>query len=369
LDARFELLAAIGSGAMGTVYRAWDHDRGVPVAVKLLHAVETAQRFEREASVLSQIHHPNIVEYVAHGMTASGEAWLAMEWLDGDDVSTRIKTRAMTPGEAQTLLRAVASGLAWAHERGFVHRDMKPSNVLIPHGELARAKVVDFGLARDVARDEELTKTGALIGTLDYMPPEQLTDAKRVDPRADVFSLGAVLYRCLTGRAPVIGRSLPELVLNIVRQPIPPITDFRSDVPPPFVNLLAWMLQKDANLRPVDATEVLSALDALERDDTVAQDFEAMTELTARPDFAADEARESWRALDATGTVRMDSRMSVPVPLAVPSQPSTVPLPEVSSAAPGVQIVARRPNLLREWWPLMILAGVALGLLAEVMLR
>jgi serine/threonine protein kinase len=354
---------------MGTVYRAWDHERGVPVAVKLLHAVETAGRFEREAQVLSQIHHPHIVEYVAHGMTTAGEAWLAMEWLEGGDLSARLKIQALTATETQVLGRAVASGLAWAHERGFVHRDMKPSNVFLPHGDFARAKVVDFGLARDVAREDELTKTGALIGTLDYMPPEQLTDAKRVDPRADVFSLGAVMYRCLTGRAPVTGRTLPELVLNIVRQPVPPITDYRPDVPAPLANLIEWMLQKDADLRPPDATAVLAALDALERDDTVAEDFEAMTELSARPDFTQHEP-ESWRSLEGSGTLRLGQPTSQPIPI-VP-EPSTVPLidsPPSSRNQPPLAIAPRPRSAIEEWWPLMLLAAVALGLAAEVMLR
>jgi len=356
---------------MGTVYRAWDHAHHVPVAVKLLHAVETASRFEREAMVLSQIHHPNIVLYVAHGLTTHGEAWLAMEWLEGMDLSARLKQEVLTPAETLTLARAVASGLSWAHERGFVHRDMKPSNVFIPNGDLARAKVVDFGLARDVAREEELTKTGALIGTLDYMPPEQLTDAKRVDPRADVFSLGAVMYRCLTGRAPVTGRTLPEMVLNVVRQPVPPISDFRADVPAPLMNLIAWMLEKNAELRPTDATAVLSSLDAIERDDdTVAHDFEAMTELSARPDFSEKEVAP-WRSLEGSGTLRMSS--SEKVAAAPPSQPSTVPLvdsPPSSRQGPAVSTPTPRPRgSLEEWWPLLLLAAVAAGLAAELMLR
>jgi serine/threonine protein kinase len=370
LDARFELLSPIGSGAMGTVYRSWDHEGGGPVAIKLLHAVETSDRFDREARVLSQIDHPHIVRYVAHGMTTTGEAWLAMEWLDGVDLSSYLKTRGhpLTPRETVLVGRAVAAGLSWAHERGFIHRDMKPGNVLIPDGELAFAKVVDFGLARDVAHDEVITKTGALIGTLDYMPPEQLTDAKRVNARADVFSLGAVMYRCLTGRAPVVGKTLPELVLNIVKKPIPPITDFRPDVPPPLVNLIAWMLQKNAEERPVNATPVLPALEALERGFQLENEFEAATVLTARPDSAHDAPAPAWQALEGTGTLRMDqAELLPPAPLLVPTSQSTK-APTVPSAS-GSPIVAPRRDGLNEWLPVVLLAIVTLALVAAALYR
>jgi eukaryotic-like serine/threonine-protein kinase len=355
---------------MGTVYRGWDHGQGVPVAIKLLHAIETADRFEREARVLSQIDHPNIVRYVAHGMTPTGEAWLAMEWLDGVDLSAHLKAHAMTTNQTQKLGRAVAAGLSWAHERGFVHRDMKPSNVLITHGEFALAKVVDFGLARDVAHDEVLTKTGALIGTLDYMPPEQLTDAKRVDARADVFSLGAVMFRCLTGRAPVTGKSLPELVMNIVRQPVPPISQFRSDVPLPLMNLIMWMLQKDPDLRPPDATTVLHAFDAIERDEMSLNDFEGVTELTERPDFIEEREPASWRSLEGTGTVRMDrnvpsSPVSSPASARVPPAPSR----EVTSAATSQGPLPERRSAFRDWWAVTLLALVTLGLVVAALYR
>jgi eukaryotic-like serine/threonine-protein kinase len=381
LDARFELLAPIGSGSMGTVYRGFDHEADEHVAIKLLHAVETADRFEREARVLSQIAHPNIVRYVAHGMTATGEAWLAMEWLDGVDLSAHLKNNGqpLTPRETILVGRAIALGLSWAHERGFVHRDMKPSNVFVAHGELALAKIVDFGLARDVAHDEVLTKTGALIGTLDYMPPEQLMDAKRVNARADVFSLGAVMFRCLTGRAPVIGKSLPELVMNIVKNPIPMVTDFRSDVPPALTNLLAWMLQKDETLRPANATAVVPALDALEGELALGPDLDDRTELTRSSDILMAEAN-GWQGLDDTATVRMGHPV-LPRPLPVPQpapaahRPVSVTALRSVSGTPatnpsqGTNQPAVRQDGLSEWLPVILLAIVTVALLAMAFCR
>jgi serine/threonine protein kinase len=361
LDGRFDEMVLVGSGAMGRVYRAWDREAGTHVAVKLLHSIE-AERFEREARVLSQIDHPNIVRYVAHGVTATRQAWLAMEWLEGSDLSGYLKAGTLSPEETIELGRAAAAGLSWAHERGFVHRDLKPSNLFVTSGQFGLAKVVDFGLARDVIQEEALTKTGTLIGTLDYMPPEQLLDAKRVNARADVFSLGAVLYRCLTGRAPVIGRTLPELVVKIMREPIPPISDFRHDVPTPLTELIMWMLDKDADRRPANATAVLASLDGLlapnpEAANSAEVDYEGVTQLASRPPLmGADESPPSWD----DGTLRMSPAM--------PHPPVFPPSPLQDDAAPpmAARAAGRQSGDLRRWWPVVL---IVLGLAALFVAR
>ena len=135
---------------MATIFRAIDQLRGEPCAVKLLHGAGSSDvdRFAREAEVLAQLTHPAIVRYVAHGRLPSGELYLVMEWLEGQDLSQRLAHAGMTPAEAVALVRRVADGLATAHTRGVVHRDIKPSNVFLPDGDIARAKILDFGIAR-----------------------------------------------------------------------------------------------------------------------------------------------------------------------------------------------------------------------------
>jgi serine/threonine protein kinase len=350
---RFDQLTQVGSGSMGTVYKAWDREAHIHVALKLLHNASTAPRFEREARVLAQIAHPNIVRYVAHGIAPGGLPWLAMEWLDGCDLDTTLKKGVLAPVEALRLARALTSGLSWAHDRGFIHRDLKPSNVFVPPAGLDHAKVVDFGLARDVVAEDALTKTGMLIGTLEYMPPEQVSDAKRADARADVFSLGAVLYRSLTGVPPAKGHSLPEILMNILRGTIPPLTAFRQDVPPAFASLITNMLEKNADLRPANATHVAIALDAIEVRPGSVLDLDVPTELMAqRPAYLEPSPPTAYvpSAGSLSGTLpapisSRDPRRSWPGPLPGP-QPSASELqttPYGSFTAPDPITVVNSP--------------------------
>src|SRR5512147_1033875 len=150
---------------MATVYRAWDQERRAPVALKVLHAQgrSDAERLEREAGLLAELDHPGIVRYVAHGTTALGAPFLAMEWLDGETLAQRFAQARLTgarmgTAEAVRLGRAVADALAAAHRRSVVHRDVKPGNIFLPGGDAARAKIVDFGIARHTRLWREITE-------------------------------------------------------------------------------------------------------------------------------------------------------------------------------------------------------------------
>jgi serine/threonine protein kinase len=375
-DARFGELVQVGSGSMGTVYKAWDQVTGTHVALKLLHNTSTTARFQREGRVLSQITHLNIVRHVAHGMTPTGQPWLAMEWLDGTDLDAYLKAGVLEYAETLRLARALSSGLSWAHDRGFIHRDMKPSNVLIPPSGVDYAKILDFGLARDVVQEDALTKTGMLIGTLEYMPPEQVSDAKRADQRADVFSLGAVLYHCLTGVPPARGNSLPEILMNIVRGNVPPVSNFRQDVPQPFMALLTSMLEKNADKRPANATHVALALDAIERRANPVLDLDGATEMMSeRPSFVPRSTRPMAlppmprlvppppAATGPTPSRPALSSFSAPDPVTLAMPPKGAPQmfpPRPAPIAPKPPPAARR----FQWWPLGLLA---LGVLAIVL--
>ncbi len=242
---RFEIERLASAGGMGTVYRARDVRGGGHVALKMLRAGghDEGLRFEREARILAQLHHPGIVRYVDHGQTDAGVAWLAMEWLDGEDLGARLKRGRLSLDEVATLGRVAAEALAAAHARGVVHRDVKPSNLFLPGRAIERAKVIDFGIARGT---EELiaTLSGVVMGTPAYMAPEQARGAPDVDARADIFSLGCVLYECLAGRPPFEGRHAMAVLAKILFEEAPALRGLRPDVPPALEALVARMLAK-----------------------------------------------------------------------------------------------------------------------------
>ncbi|XYI02280.1 serine/threonine-protein kinase [Sorangium sp. So ce1128] len=266
LDGRFELAEVAGCGGMGTVYRALDRASGTVVALKLLHKVDArAQaRFDREARALSRMEHPHIVRYATHGVAPTGEPYLAMEWLSGESLAARLSRQELRLEESVALARAVADALGAAHARGIVHRDIKPSNLFLVDGVLDRVKVIDFGIAQLPDATSRLTQTAAVVGTLGYMAPEQARgDQETLDARADIFSLGCVLFECLTGQRAFRAQHVAALVWKLLLEEPPRARALRPAVPEALDELLARMLAKDASARPGDGAAVARCLDAL----------------------------------------------------------------------------------------------------------
>jgi len=263
VDERFELLDVAGSGGMGTVYRAIDRTTGGPVAFKVLRtaSVDGAQRFAREIRVLAGLRHPGIVRYVADGRTATGELWLAMEWLEGESLHQRIARQGLTPAESVETVRRVAEALGAAHEKGVVHRDLKPSNLFLVDGDLERVKVLDFGVAR--VSDASATRTGVMIGTPGYMAPEQARGDRNVGARSDVFALGCLLFECLTGKPPFTGDNVMAVLAKILLDEAPRVGVVRADVPEALDDLVARTLAKDPDERPRDGTQLAAELAGL----------------------------------------------------------------------------------------------------------
>jgi hypothetical protein len=248
---------------MGTVYRARDLTSGEPVALKVLIAQDSnRRRFAREAELLAELRHPGIVRYVHHGQTKGGELYLAMEWLEGELLADRLDRQGLTAADTARLGIRVAHALSGAHERGVVHRDLKPSNLFLVDGEVTQVKVLDFGIAR-LYGAAAVTATGAIVGTPAYMSPEQARGEASIDARADIFSLGAVLYRCLTGEAPFGGDDVLAVLVKVVLEESPRVRDMRPGVPPALDELIARMMKKDRAARPSSAAEVAAALEAL----------------------------------------------------------------------------------------------------------
>jgi tetratricopeptide (TPR) repeat protein len=263
---RFEILEQVAAGGMGIVYSARDLETGERAAVKLLREVEaeTIERFVLEARVLERLDHPGIVGYLASGRSGDGVHFLAMEWLEGEDLAARLERGPLSIPESVAVARQVAEILGHAHAQGVVHRDVKPSNIFLMGGDLDRVRVLDFGVARLAAESMHLTQTGALLGTPAYMAPEQIRKSKAVDNRADLFSLGCVLFECLTGQLPFDGTSIVAVMTRILFDDAPPVTERVPETPEPLAALVARLLEKDRASRPLSARVVLEALEALD---------------------------------------------------------------------------------------------------------
>ena len=214
--------------------------------------------------MLAQLHHPRIVRYVAHGTLPNQCVYLAMEWLDGEDLRARLTRAPLTPSESIALAKNVAEALGAAHARGIVHRDITPGNIFLGHREIAEIKVLDFGIARWDALMYSVTGTGLAIGTPGYMAPEQVRCDPDIDARADVFALGCVLFECLTGRAPFADSSVMAILAKIAVGEPPRVRDLRDDVPRALDELVSQMLAKTPSERPADGAAVARALAGLE---------------------------------------------------------------------------------------------------------
>ena len=222
----YTILEEISRGAMGVVYRARQHHLERVVALKVLIAGEMATeaqvaRFRREAQAAARLRHPAIVPIHEVGVF-EGKHYYTMDYIEGRDLSDLIRSGDITTRRALDIAAQVAIALDYAHRRGVIHRDIKPSNIMIDADD--RIHIMDFGLAKQVDSDTKFTRTGTTIGTPAYMPPEQASgESRRVDHRADIYSLGAVLYEMLTSRPPFTGDTMMNTLMRVLNEePVPP---------------------------------------------------------------------------------------------------------------------------------------------------
>jgi protein kinase-like protein/Sel1 repeat-containing protein len=272
---RFTLVGEAGAGGMGVVYEAIDRDSDRRVAIKVITGLPSPSeraRFVAEAEVLERLDHPAIVDYVSHGVTVDGEPYIAMEWLVGESLEPRLKRGALSIRDAVVLGERIADALDHAHRAGVVHRDLKPSNVFLVDGNVAQAHLIDFGVAK--LADSELTRTGQVVGTPGYMAPEQARGDKAVTASADLFALGCVLYRALTGQAPFGGVEVMEVLARLLLEHPQPVDELVPDVPPRLAHLVGSLLAKETSERLGDAAiacgELRAIRDALAAHDTTA---------------------------------------------------------------------------------------------------
>lgn len=269
---QYEILEKIGRGGMGTVYKAMHTRLKRLVALKLLpgdrtQTPEAVARFQREMEAVGRLDHPHLVRAHDAG-EAEGQHYLAMEFVDGINVARLIRQGGRLPvANACEVIRQAALGLQHAHEHGLVHRDVKPSNLMLT--EDGQIKVLDLGLARlteEVRPDQEdATATGQVFGTGDFIAPEQGQDPRQADSRSDIYSLGCTLYFLLAGHAPFSGpewNTFMKKVMAHAHTPIAPITSIRGDIPEPVATILARMTAKSPGERFQSAGEVARSLEA-----------------------------------------------------------------------------------------------------------
>ncbi|MEW2516160.1 Stk1 family PASTA domain-containing Ser/Thr kinase [Streptomyces sp. NPDC046870] len=318
LDGRYRVDARIAAGGMATVYRALDTRLDRVLALKVMHPTLAAdgafvERFIREAKSVARLDHPNVVQVFDQG-TDGSYVYLAMEYIAGCTLRDVLRERgAVQPRAALDVLEPVLAALGAAHRAGFVHRDMKPENVLI--GDDGRVKVADFGLVRSV--DTVTSTTGAVLGTVSYLAPEQIEQGI-TDPRADVYACGVVLYEMLTGAKPHSGDSPAQVLYKHLHEDVPPPSALVPGLPYQLDELVASATARTPDVRPHDAVALLAQVREAHLSLTDEQlDALPPQALTAEHDNAEDRTSVIPRALTSPtlGFARVGEPPSRPLPV------------------------------------------------------
>lgn len=270
LENKYEIVRKLGEGGMGAVYEGLHTHIKRRVAIKCLHAQfatkpEIVARFKREALAATSIGHENIIEVTDMGQFPDGTLYIVLEFLDGRDWSDDIDNDGAQPlGKTCAIMVQVCEALAAAHDKGIVHRDLKPENIFLIERSGTRdfVKVLDFGISKvkDTGPGSGMTQTGTTLGTPYYMSPEQAQGRKDVDHRADIYSLGVILFQALTGQYPFDDESYPMLVLKICTEPPPSLRAYRPDLPEQVELIVNKMLEKDRKDRFDSCLDVKNVL-------------------------------------------------------------------------------------------------------------
>src|ERR1700722_10119576 len=263
LAQRYEVLSLLGEGGMGAVYKARDVELGRVVALKVIRpdlARNRAilDRFKQELILATQVTHRNVVRIYDLG-EADGIKFITMEYVEGEDLAAILHKRGkLPPREAVALIEQVCRALEAAHAVGVIHRDLKPQNIMWETGT-GRILVMDFGLAKTL-EGERMTQTGAMVGTMEYMSPEQAL-AGSLDQRSDIFSLGLIFYELLTGQTPFRADSALASLIKRTQERVVPVSELDKTVPPELSQIVSRCLERDVALRYQNASELLADLE------------------------------------------------------------------------------------------------------------
>jgi serine/threonine-protein kinase len=363
LEGRYRIDAELGSGGVGSVYRATHLKLNRAVAIKVLRpeygaSVELVQRFQREAQALAALSHPNVVTVTDYGVVAD-TPYLVMELLEGETLSERLKRGALDPADAQEVMRQLLAALAFVHDSGLVHRDVKPGNVFLQRvpGEKIHVRLLDFGLAKFLAPSaggRPITRAGQIFGTPSYMAPEQVA-GQDADARADVYAAGIIFFEMLTGRTPFKGKTSEVMRLHLMEE-LPKLESVNPDraATPALWALLTRATAKGRAERFPTVGEFAAALEALRAPIVVAP--------TARPSLAS----EATGFGPHSAPTRVDAKATVPdTPAREPvrDQPANAALevanpvpPLVAAAAPETSPVPSEETeeQARTWAPVRV---------------
>lgn len=265
----FRLERPVARGGMGQIWLATDVETGERAAIKRMRLEEEGKldeemraRLLREIDAFQRVEHENIVRCLGWGLDSDDQPYLALEWLEGEDLAARQSRAPLSLDEVVELARQALRGLGACHARGVIHRDVKPGNLfLVPSGEGFRVKVLDLGLAIHDEASRRLTRAGAVLGTLYYLSPEQARGQQDLDGRTDLYSLAVVLYQLVTGRLPFQGEAAFAVLLKIVTEQPPRPRQLRPDLPPWLDQLILRAMERDRDARHADAAAMLAALE------------------------------------------------------------------------------------------------------------
>jgi serine/threonine-protein kinase len=261
---RFRIEALLGSGGMADVYRAIDAATGTSIALKLMReepgrAHEAVERVRREGQVLKSLAHPAIVRIETFGQTDDGRIFIAMELLEGETLGDVMRRGRLSPSELSPIVAGTCAGLAAAHDKGVVHRDLKPDNIFLTKAaDGIQVKLLDFGIAK-VDDANKLTQTGEVLGTPRYMAPEQLSAERDLDGRTDVYALGVILYEALAGKPPFLAATPTDLIVAILHGKHAALTVHRPDVTPAVEAVVARAMARAREARFATATDLAKA--------------------------------------------------------------------------------------------------------------
>jgi serine/threonine protein kinase len=284
---RYELRTELGRGSAGVVYEAWDHRLKRLIAIKRLRSgfdasVEELKRIRREAEAFAKLHHPNIVQVYDSGLI-DGLPFVSMELCKGGSLAKRLESGALPIRIAVEIVKDIASGIAEAHRCRIIHRDLKPANILLKDDQSNHAKVADFGLAKLLDTDRAATATGDVIGTPAYMAPEQaFGDAKYAGPASDIYSIGAILYECLTGQPPFRGSNIAQILDQVRNHDAISLRRLRPKVPRDLETITMVCLRKEPFNRYRTANDLVEDLSRFLRSDPILAKQESWSFRTGR---------------------------------------------------------------------------------------